>query len=83
LRRQGFQIAKNATAEQALATVRAVVAGQARAGTTEQERFGAVLHQTEEIIGTGILPTLNKYLVSGTTVVGADERVREAAEGRR
>jgi hypothetical protein len=44
LRRQGFQIAKNATAEQALATVRAVVAGQARAGTTEQERFGAVLH---------------------------------------
>jgi hypothetical protein len=66
LRRQGFQIAKNATAEQALATVRAVVAGQARAGTTEQERFGAVLHQTEEIIGTGILPTLNKYLVSGT-----------------
>lgn len=66
LRRQAFQIAKNATAEQALAKVRAVVAGQARAGTTEQERFGAVLHQTEEIIGTGILPVLNKYLVSGT-----------------
>jgi hypothetical protein len=66
LRRQGFQIGKNATAEQALAIVRAKVAGQARAGTTEQERFGAVLHDTEEIIGTGILPTLNRYLASGS-----------------
>ncbi len=65
LRRQGFQIAKNATAEQALAVVRARIAGQAKAGSTEQERFGAVLHDTEVIIGTGILPTLNKYLVSG------------------
>lgn len=66
LRRQGIQIAKNATAEEALATLRRAVAGQARSGTTEQERFGAVLHDTEEIIGTGILPTLNKYLASGT-----------------
>src|SRR6185312_5375575 len=66
LRRQGFQIAKSATAEQALAKVRQVVAGQAAAGTTQQERFGAVLHQTEEISGQGILPTLNKYLASGS-----------------
>lgn len=66
LRRQGFQIAKNATVEQALATVRAKVAGQARAGTTDGERFAAMLHQTEEIIGTALLPTLNKYLRSGT-----------------
>ncbi len=66
LRRQGFQIAKNATVEQALAVLRQRVAGQARAGTTEQERFGAVLHHTEEIIGTALLPTLNKFLISGT-----------------
>jgi hypothetical protein len=66
LRRQGFQIAKNATAEQALATLRRVVAGQARAGTTDQERFGAVLHRTEEEIGLGLLPTLNVYLRRGT-----------------
>jgi hypothetical protein len=44
--------------------VRRAVAGQARAGTTAQERFGAVLHNTEEIIGTALLPTLNKYLNS-------------------
>lgn len=66
LRRQGIQVAKNATAEQALATLREKVAGQAAAGATEQEKFGAVLHRTEEIIGLGILPTLNRYLVSGT-----------------
>ena len=64
LRRQGFQITKNATAEEALAKLRQVVAGQARAGTTAQERFGAVLHNTEEIIGTALLPTLNRYLSS-------------------
>lgn len=62
LRRQGFQIAKNASAEEALAELRQRVAGQARAGTTAQERFGAALHNTEEIIGSALLPTLNKYL---------------------
>jgi len=67
LRRQGFQIAKTATAEQALAIVRAKVAGQARAGTTEQQKFGAVLHDSEVIIGAGLLPTLNKYLAQGAT----------------
>jgi len=66
LRRQGFQIAKNATAEQALAKVREVVAGQARAGTTAAERFNAVFHDTEVAIGTGILPTFNKYLTQLT-----------------
>lgn len=66
LRRQGFQIRQNATVEEALAKVRKVVAGQAAAGTTSQEKFGAVLHDTEEIIGAGLLPTLNRYLLSGT-----------------
>jgi hypothetical protein len=66
LRRQGFQIAKNATVEEALAALRQKIAGQAAAGTTEQERFGAVLHDTEEVIGTGLLPSLNRYLAAGT-----------------
>lgn len=66
LRRQGFQIAQNATAEEALATLRRAVAGQARAGTTAQERFGAVLHETEQIIGKALLPTLTKYLERST-----------------
>lgn len=65
LRRQGIQVAKNATVEEALATLREKVARQAAAGATEQEKFGAVLHNTEEIIGQGILPTLNEYLASG------------------
>lgn len=67
LRRQGFQIAKNAKSEEALAKLRGIVAGQAKAGTTAQERFGAVLHNTEEIIGAGLLPTLNKYLARAST----------------
>jgi hypothetical protein len=66
LRRAGIQVGKNATVEQALAVARARFAGQAAAGTTAQERFGAVLHNTEEIIGTGLLPTLNKYLTSAS-----------------
>jgi hypothetical protein len=66
LRRQGIQVAKNATAEQALAVLRQRVAGQAAAGATQQEKFGAVLHRTEEIVGAGLLPTLNRYLASGS-----------------
>lgn len=65
LRRQGIQVAKNATVEQALATLRAKVAGQAEAGATEQERFGAALQNSEEIIGGALLPTLNRYLGAG------------------
>ena len=65
LRRQGFAIGKHVTAQEALAKVTRAVAGQALAGSTAQERFGAVLHNSEEIIGTALLPTLNKYLTSG------------------
>jgi hypothetical protein len=65
LRRAGIQVSKNATVEQALAVVRAKFAGQAAAGATQQERFGAVLHDSEVIIGAGLLPTVNRYLASG------------------
>lgn len=65
LRRQGFEIAKNATATEALAVVRQKVAGQAAAGTTAQERFNAVLHNSEEIIGGALLPTVTHLLGEG------------------
>jgi hypothetical protein len=38
--------------------------GQAAANTTASEKFGATLHDTEEIVGRALLPTLNKYLGS-------------------
>jgi hypothetical protein len=38
------------------------LAGQAAANTTVSERFQATLHDTQEIIGTALLPTLNLYL---------------------
>jgi hypothetical protein len=40
------------------------MAGQMRANTTTSEQFGATLHDTEEIVGKALLPTLNKYLTS-------------------
>src|SRR4029077_11983847 len=42
----------------------AKLAGQAAANTTAAERFAATLHDTEEIVGTALLPTLNRYLNS-------------------
>ena len=38
------------------------LAGQAAAATTAQEKFSANLTNTEEIIGSALLPTLNIYL---------------------
>src|SRR6185295_1358870 len=40
--------------------------GQAEAATTPSERFQATLHDTQEIIGTGLLSVVNKYLDSLT-----------------
>ncbi len=65
LRRYGLEIGKHATATQGLALLTAKYAGQARAGATEQMRFNAILHDSEVIVGQGILPTLNKYLAEG------------------
>ncbi len=66
LRRQGIQVAKNATREEALATLRKAVAGQAAASATQQQKFNATLHTSEVIIGQALLPRLNSYLKSGT-----------------
>jgi hypothetical protein len=65
LRRLGIQLPKGTTGLQALAIAAQKFAGQAKAGTTEQERFRAVLTNSEIIIGNALLPTLEKYLLSG------------------
>jgi hypothetical protein len=40
--------------------------GQAAASATEQMKFGAILHNSEVIIGAGLLPTVNQYLARGS-----------------
>lgn len=62
LQRYGILIAKGTPGQQQYFTVMSRFAGQARANTTEGDRFNATLHNSEEIIGTAILPTLNEYL---------------------
>jgi len=64
LRRYGLEINKNATASQALAFLQQKYAGQARAGATVQQRFGAVMHDSMVIIGTALLPTINRLTLS-------------------
>ena len=62
LRRAVPGLAKHAHGMDLIRLAQAKMAGQAAAGTTATERFGATLHDTEEIIGTALLPTLNKTI---------------------
>jgi hypothetical protein len=62
LRRAVPGLDKNAHGLQLIADAQQRLAGQAKAGTTEAEKFHAILHNTEVIVGTALLPTLNKYL---------------------
>jgi hypothetical protein len=62
LRRAVPGLEKNAHGWDLIREAQAKMAGQAAAATTPSERFAATLHDTEEIIGTALLPTLNKYL---------------------
>jgi hypothetical protein len=62
LQRYGILIKKDTPGQQQYLTVMSRFQGQARANTSEGERFNATLHNSEEIIGTGILPVVNKYL---------------------
>jgi hypothetical protein len=62
LKRLGIEIPKGTSGMQALRIVAQRYAGQAEAGATAQQRFAATLHTTEELIGTALLPTLDKYL---------------------
>jgi hypothetical protein len=64
LRRAVPGLDKNAHGLDLIREAQQRLAGQAKAGTTEAERFHATLHDTEVIIGTALLPTLNKFLTS-------------------
>lgn len=60
----GIHFPKAATAAEKLTIILNRFRGQARAQTTEQDRFNATLFNTEQIVGSVLLPILNKYLAS-------------------
>jgi hypothetical protein len=62
LRRAVPGLEKNAHGLELIRQAQQKLAGQAAAGTTAAERFQATLHDTQEVIGTALLPVLNKYL---------------------
>lgn len=64
LRRLGIIVPKTAKGWDAINFVAAKFRGQAAAGATVTEKFGAVLNHTEEIIGQALLPTVNKLVTS-------------------
>src|SRR4029077_12478812 len=64
LRRAVPGLQKNAHGWDLIRQAQQKLAGQAAANTTASERFAATLHDTQEIVGTPLLPTLNKYLTS-------------------
>jgi hypothetical protein len=64
LRRAVPGLSKNAHGWDLIREAQKKLAGQAAANTTASEQFASTLHDTEEIIGTGLLPTLNQYLGS-------------------
>jgi hypothetical protein len=62
LKRLGIELPKGTKGMQAIYLVAQKFAGQAAANTTAYEKFSTTLHDTEVIIGTALLPTVNKYL---------------------
>lgn len=62
LRRAVPGLSKNAKGMDLIREAQRKLAGQAAANTTAAERFHAILHNTEEIIGAALLPVLNRYL---------------------
>ena len=62
LKRLGIQAPKGAKGMEAIGAVAERFAGQAKAGASAADRFNATLVDSEEIIGSAILPVLNKLL---------------------
>ena len=62
LRRAVPGLSKHAHGLELIAQASRRLAGQAAAGTTAEERFHAILHDTEVIIGSALLPTVNRFL---------------------
>lgn len=67
LRRAVPGLAKHAHGAELIAQAYAKMRGQAAANTTAAEQFSAALHDTEEILGQALLPTLNQFLMGLTT----------------
>jgi hypothetical protein len=59
------KIPKGTSDNELLTRIMQKYGGQAAAATTQQERFSAELHNSEVIIGTALLPTVNHLLSSG------------------
>jgi len=66
LRRAVPGLQKNAHGYDLIREAQAKLTGQAAANTTAAERFQATLHDTQEVLGNALLPTLNKMLGSLT-----------------
>jgi hypothetical protein len=66
LKRYGILIATGTPGQEQYQQVFARFAGQARANTTEGEKFTAALHNTEAIIGTALLPTFERLTTDVT-----------------
>ena len=64
LKRLGVELPKGVKGMDAIWIAGQKFAGQAKANTTVAERFSATLHDTEVIVGTALLPTLDKLLTS-------------------
>lgn len=62
LRRLNIIVPQGATKMQALEFVQRKYAGQAKAGTSAQDRFNATFVATQEIIGSALLPVFTRYL---------------------
>ncbi len=80
LRRLGITIPKALSGMQAIEFVARRFAGQARAGTTAQERFNAAFVNFQQIIGAQLLPVFDKALVNLTRWLNDSRNQRKVQE---
>ncbi len=73
LRRLGITIPTTLRGMQALEFVAGRFAGQAKAGTTAQERFNAAFVNTKQIIGAQLLPVFDRLLIQFTKFLNNPE----------
>ncbi len=81
LKRLGVLVPAQLHGMAALNFVQQRFAGQARAGTTAQERFSAAFANFEEKIGLVLLPTFNHLLDSGAKWLNNTNNQRKVQEG--
>lgn len=85
LRRLGIQVPPTLHGLAALNFVQARFAGQAKAGTTAQDRFNASMANFKQAIGLGLLPTFTKLLTQASKWLNNTENQKriqhDASEG--